>query len=332
MHEQCLCDGVGKIADLFQSYHQEGGTLLVLSVVLPCLEGQLRLLIVSALLRCVRKGSHQDKFSGVSEWTKAMYFGQRYRNFRWHASLRPPKDYYCSWWPLFTDFSSEDVVIRLKLYEIGCMMRILTPNVHGEVHISHLDNMQRRTDGPKKHAEWTRQNWHEVLITDECRMCLQPGNRQRRVWRQSGQAERLRHTLSSLWSKVVVPWCFGVTLCGTDVRHWWSWKKLEIAIRYRNGILRPIVQPYRLNFVDEFVLTDGNSHRHRAHLVNEFLHDNNVAKLEWPTCSPDMNPIEHARDTLKRAVFGRDDPPTTLRNLYRIAIEEWDSVDQQDLD
>ena len=25
-------------------------------------------------------------------------------------------------------------------------------------------------------------------------MCLQPDNRQRRVWRQSGQAERLRHT------------------------------------------------------------------------------------------------------------------------------------------
>ena len=35
MHEQCLCDGVGKTADQFQSYHQEGGTLLVFSVVLP---------------------------------------------------------------------------------------------------------------------------------------------------------------------------------------------------------------------------------------------------------------------------------------------------------
>ena len=40
MHEQCLCDGVGKIADQFQSYHQEGGTLLVFYVDLSCL-GQL---------------------------------------------------------------------------------------------------------------------------------------------------------------------------------------------------------------------------------------------------------------------------------------------------
>ena len=66
MHEQCLCYGVGKTADEFQSY-QEGETRLVFSVVLPCLEGQLRLVIVSALLRCVRKGSRQGKFPDVSE-------------------------------------------------------------------------------------------------------------------------------------------------------------------------------------------------------------------------------------------------------------------------
>ena len=63
MHDQYLCDGVGKTADEFQSYHQEGSTLLVLSVVLPCLEGQFRRLLVSTLLRvsgrALIKGSFQ---------------------------------------------------------------------------------------------------------------------------------------------------------------------------------------------------------------------------------------------------------------------------------
>ena len=77
----------------------------------------------------------------------------------------------------------------------------------------------------------------------------------------------------------------------------------ETAIRYRNDILRPIVQLYRQNFGEELVLMDENSHPHPAHLVNEFLHDNNMARIEWPPCSPDMNPIDHAWDTLKRAVF-----------------------------
>ena len=86
----------------------------------------------------------------------------------------------------------------------------------------------------------------------------------------------------------------------------------EMAERYRNDILRPIVQPYWQNFGEEFVLMDGSSQPHRAHLVNELLHDNNIARLEWPACSPDMNPIEHGWDTLKRAVFGRDDQTITL--------------------
>ena len=76
---------------------------------------------------------------------------------------------------------------------------------------------------------------------------------------------------------------------------------------------------------------DDNSRPHRAHLVNEFLHDNNIARLEWAACSPDMNPFDHAWDILKRAVFGRDDPPTTLRDLRRFSVEEWNNLDQQDI-
>ena len=39
----------------------------------------------------------------------------------------------------------QDVVIRLKLYEIGCIILNVTPDVH----ILHLDTMLRGTDGLK---------------------------------------------------------------------------------------------------------------------------------------------------------------------------------------
>ena len=70
---------------------------------------------------------------------------------------------------------------------------------------------------------------------------------------------------------------------------------------------------------------DANSRPHHAHVMNDFLQDKDIARLEWPACSPDMNPIEHAWDRLKRTVYGRLDPPT-------IAIEEWDNLGQQCLD
>ena len=69
-----------------------------------------------------------------------------------------------------------------------------------------------------------------------------------------------------------VLWCFGVVLCEADVRHWWSWMALKRL--YDTG-MRLIVQPCWQNFGEELVLMD-NSRPHRAHLVNEFLHDNIV--------------------------------------------------------
>ena len=62
-------------ADQFQSFNLEGGTLLVLSVVLPCLEGQYSSSIASALLLCAKKGFQQGMFPGVTELNKAMLFG-----------------------------------------------------------------------------------------------------------------------------------------------------------------------------------------------------------------------------------------------------------------
>ena len=211
------------------------------------------------------------------------------------------------WLMLFVQ--PKDVVIRLKLYEIGCMMRNFTPDVHGEVHIWHLDTLQRGTDGPKNtlnvHIRIGIKFYSEISVT-----CTFYQTIVRDVFGGSLVRLNVSDTLSSKCSKVVVPWCFGVAL--------WDRRTplvvmegAETAIRYRNDILRPYTEPISAEFREELVLMDDNSHSHRAHLVNEFLHDNNIARLEWPACSPDMNPIEHAWDTLKRAVFGRDDPPAT---------------------
>jgi hypothetical protein len=66
-----------------------------------------------------------------------------------------------------------------------------------------------------------------------------------------------------------------------------------------NDILRPIVLPYRQNIGEAFVFMNDNSRHYRADVVNDFLQDKDIARLEWPACYPDMNPIEHAWDRLK---------------------------------
>ena len=88
----------------------------------------------------------------------------------------------------------------------------------------------------QQHSEWTRQNWRQVLFTDECRICLQPDNRRRGVWRHSGQAEHLRRTVQRVqqgggslmfWGGIM--WAGHTPLVVME--------GTEMAIRYRNDIL-----------------------------------------------------------------------------------------------
>ncbi|GFV68304.1 transposable element Tcb2 transposase [Trichonephila clavipes] len=73
---------------------------------------------------------------------------------------------------------------------------------------------------------------------------------------------------------------------------------------------------------------DDNCRPHRANLVEDFLFEEGIVRMEWPLCSPDMNPIEHVWDALGRRVAGRQIPPQTLQELERALLEEWDRIPQ----
>ncbi|GFV71990.1 transposable element Tcb2 transposase [Trichonephila clavipes] len=65
------------------------------------------------------------------------------------------------------------------------------------------------------------------------------------------------------------------------------------ARRYRDEILRPIVVTYAAAIGDDFTLMDDNCRPHHANLVEDFLFEEGIVRMEWPGCSPDMKPIEH---------------------------------------
>ena len=77
------------------------------------------------------------------------------------------------------------------------------------------------------------------------------------------------------------------------------------------------------------VYQDDNARHDRARVVNNFLQQSGVYRMEWPACSPDLNPIENLWDELDRKVRSNNPPPRDAQYLFQMLQAEWQVLPQR---
>ncbi|WAR04897.1 hypothetical protein MAR_020266 [Mya arenaria] len=93
--------------------------------------------------------------------------------------------------------------------------------------------------------------------------------------------------------------------------------------RYRDEILWPLVLPYlRQMNVRQPIYQYDNARPLRAGIVNQFVQENGIQRMNSPAMSPDLSYIENVWDVLGRRVSLRITPHSTLVYLRRFLEEE----------
>jgi len=113
---------------------------------------------------------------------------------------------------------------------------------------------------------------------------------------------------------------------------------IQVSGRITGSVYIEVLKNNLLPFIDElgtdleYIFQDDNAPVHRARVVKEWMEENEITNILWPTQSPDLNPIEHLWDVLKRKVRKHKPHSKNLNELMVVLEEKWYEIEPEILE
>lgn len=200
----------------------------------------------------------------------------------------------------------------------------MTLRAHSARKVPYLSkkNISSRKIFAKKHL--LRENWKNVLWSDETKINLFGSDGKQYVRRPPNTAYDPKHTIKTVkhgGGNIMLWGCFSSSGVGPIY-----WIKDKMCATDYVQILNTVMLPYAAEEMPlKWEFMQDNDPKHSSKLVKNWFRDNNVSVMEWPSQSPDLNPIEHLWGILKRKIAAHKSKKK--EDLWQKVQDAWYSID-----
>ncbi|KAK3571603.1 hypothetical protein QTP86_015338 [Hemibagrus guttatus] len=175
------------------------------------------------------------------------------------------------------------------------------------------------------HLDKEEDFWSSVLWSYETKIELFGHNDVAFIWCKKGEAFNPKNTIPTVkhgGGNLMFWGCFSAGGPGNLITVSGTMKKEQYIKILNNNIIRQSAE--KLGLGHQWTFQHENDPKHTAKVVKKWLADKNINVLQWPSQSPDLNPIENLWRELKIRVMARR--PSNLKELELITKDEWAKI------
>jgi DDE superfamily endonuclease/Transposase len=179
----------------------------------------------------------------------------------------------------------------------------------------------------KKYKDWMIEDWRHVVWSDESKFQLFGSDGRQWYWKKPNEPLSTRHirpTVKHGSGNIMVWGCFtsgGIGyLCRID-----GSLDGELYRKILNDEFIATLNWYNID-KEQVVFQHDNDLKHTANLTKQWFVDNNIKVLDWPSQSPDLNPIEHLWNEVDRHLRNLPSQITSKSDLWDKLQGVWEGI------